>query len=962
MSQGQGPEPGAGALPAPMALVSFCVDGLRVGTLVELHGLDDVEMNGSLGQILSYSEHEGFGVMLITGKQVQMKAANIKVPADLKRPGQGGSATSFDLLVGPKMDESSLADEIAACLFEKGFCVMRICQSTDEVSQTFQAMREMAEAGKLQRFPEELEEGYLGANNRGKVAWLDPTDKDSPKDPLLDKNDAFLSKLAALVQPYCADMLGKQIDERTPALMSLSLTDEEEPEYPPADSDDAALGQFLSIWRRKLLHVVHFMGPESCNVTLDSTGAGALPSKQDAVEIEAEPNTILIFRPGCFNYECRTGEETLSLTCAFLEQTSQLTLFDWEGDPAFLFTGEGPPGPVGEQLEVVNMATRLMSNYDEAGAYNAGLYGACDSGVEIPFTRWDIEDYYNGDSDSLMPWQSPTKHQSMVEGVELFDNKYFEIILSEARVMDPMQRMVLETGAKNLFQMGITKKVSNRNPHHGGCSVGLDKDDWDRVPKCPEAEGGTNVQAIISNRFSFVFNLRGPNFVADTACSASLCATHLAKFTLLDRSIDKLEFHIAIGLHLCLHPSYFLGGKNNTMNSPIGRCLTFNATASGYMRGDGCSGITLKHGNHEERDAVWRASMINQNGRSATLTAPNGLAQGEIIEKAIVEAKITPPESVIWSCHGTGTSLGDPIEVGAVRRCQIKQERPTLLMVLTNKTHTGHLEGGAAMTSLVAATLMCKSLVGVPINHFRQLNPNLEQSSFDAFFNNEMGDTHYTCGNVHISSFGFGGSNGHCIMWGQSLFGIPDVPSALLKRLKKMAPPEVRVAGADPAEWEWDGPEKDIKPGDKYKIELDSTDAADAAIRWEKVADGADDGDGEDDVYYITGPFNEWDTDRMEEGPITGLRTITVEVPASGEIEFRFVKNGEEEEGCLFPAVDKCTRRTTPILGPDLPKQDRKKEKTTWLAQAEPNDLLKIDLFVCRGRKSVQWSSLGPEE
>mmetsp|Transcript_16213 Transcript_16213/g.38010 ORF Transcript_16213/g.38010 Transcript_16213/m.38010 type:complete len:552 (+) Transcript_16213:2-1657(+) len=551
----------------------------------------------------------------------------------------------------------------------------------------------------------------------------------------------------------------------------------------------------------------------------------------------------------------------------------------------------------------------------------------------------------------------------MVEGVELFDNKYFEIILSEARVMDPMQRMVLETGAKNLFQMGITKKVSNRNPHHGGCSVGLDKDDWDRVPKCPEAEGGTNVQAIISNRFSFVFNLRGPNFVADTACSASLCATHLAKFTLLDRSIDKLEFHIAIGLHLCLHPSYFLGGKNNTMNSPIGRCLTFNATASGYMRGDGCSGITLKFGNHEERDAIWRASMINQNGRSATLTAPNGLAQGEIIEKAITEAKMTAPESVIWSCHGTGTSLGDPIEVGAVRRCQIKQERPTLLMVLTNKTHTGHLEGGAAMTSLVAATLMCKSLIGVPINHFRQLNPNLEQSSFDAFFNNEMGDTHYTCGNVHISSFGFGGSNGHCIMWGQSLFGIPDVPSALLKRLRRMKPPAVRVAGADPAEWEWDGPEKDIKPGDKYKIELDSTDAADAAIVWEKVADGAEiDGDGEDDVYAITGPFNEWDTDRMEDGPVTGLRTITLEVPASGEIEFRFVKNDDEEGGCLFPAMDKCTRKTAPILGPDMPKQDRTKEKTTWLAQAEPSELLKIDLFVCRGRKSVQWTSLGPEE
>jgi len=948
-----------------MALTDFSVNGLRVGTLVELK-LDGDERNGALGQVVSYSDAEGFGVMLINGTQVTMKPDNVRIPPELKRPGMGGSANSFDVLVGPRLDESLLADEISACLFEKGFCVMRVCQSTDEVGETVQAMKEMAEAGKLNRFAEEVEEGYLGTNNRGKVAWIDSADKDSPKDALLDKNDAFISQLAALIQPYCADMLGKQIDERTPALMSLALTDEEEPEYPPQDADDASLGQFLSIWRRKLVQVVHFMGPDSAQVVLESTGEGpatTLPCKQETVEIEAEPNTILIFRPQVFNYECKCDSEILSLTAAFLEATSTLSLFDWEGDPAFLFTGEGPPGPVGEQLEVVNMATRLMCNYDEAGAYNAGLYGGNDAGVEIPYCRWDIEDYYNPDQDTLMPWQSPTKHQSMVEGVELFDNKYFEIILNEARVMDPMQRMVLDCGSKNLFQMGITKKVSNRNPHHGGCSVGLDKDDWDRVPKCPEAEGGTNVQAIISNRFSFVFNLRGPNFVADTACSASLCATHLAKFTLLDRSIDKLEFHIAMGLHLCLHPSYFLGGKSNTMNSPIGRCLTFNATASGYMRGDGCSGLTLKHGMHEdERDAVWRASMINQNGRSATLTAPNGLAQGDIIEKAIQEAKMSPVESVIWSCHGTGTSLGDPIEVGAVRRNQIKNERPTLLMILTNKTHTGHLEGGAAMTSLIAATLMCKSLVGVPVNHLRQLNPNLEQSAFDAFYNSEMGCTFYTCGNVHVSSFGFGGSNGHCILWGQSLFGIPDVPSALMRRLKKMAAPEVRVAGADPAEWEWDGPDKDLRPGDKYVIELDSTDEPDKALKWEKVVGSGEEDDGEDDYYCITGPFNEWDTDRMEDGPITGMRTITVEVPSSGEVEFRFVKNGEEEEGLLFPPSEKCKRRTAPILGPEIPKTERTKNKGTWMATAEPNDLLKIDLFICRGRKSVQWKSLGPEE
>merc|ERR1719323_248909 len=100
----------------------------------------------------------------------------------------------------------------------------------------------------------------------------------------------------------------------------------------------------------------------------------------------------------------------------------------------------------------------------------------------------------------------------MIEGVDLFDNKFFEIAVNETRSMDPMQRVTLEVGAKCLWKMGITKKIANRTPHHGGCSVGLDKDDWDKVPD-KLYEGGQNVQAIISNRFSFIFNLRGPNFV-----------------------------------------------------------------------------------------------------------------------------------------------------------------------------------------------------------------------------------------------------------------------------------------------------------------------------------------------------------------------------------------------------------------------------------------------------------------
>jgi 3-oxoacyl-(acyl-carrier-protein) synthase len=596
--------------------------------------------------------------------------------------------------------------------------------------------------------------------------------------------------------------------------------------------------------------------------------------------------------------------------------------------------------------------------------YKTGLYAGCDAGKEIPLTRWNVMDYWEPDPNYLMPWQICTNHQSVVEGLDLFDNKYFEVVTNEAKVMDPMQRHALEVGAQNLFKMGITKKIANRNPRHGGFSVGLDKDDWERVPDKPE--GGQNVQAIISNRFSFIFNLRGPNYVADTACSSALSATHLAQFTLRDQSIDKIEFHIALGLHQCLSPFPWVGSSQSHMVSSIGRCLTFNASAGGYMRGDGCCGMTLKYGNHEdERDAIWRSSMCGQNGRSATLTAPNGLAQEEVIWKCFRDGRMTPPESCVWSCHGTGTSLGDPIEVNAIRKINIKEPRDRSLIVLTNKTHTGHLEGGAAMTSMIAAVMSSKCSTGIPINHFNQLNPHLENSQFDAFFNSEPNSYRYSQGHVQVSSFGFGGTNGHVIFWGQNVYEAPDVPAQVARKLRKMSPPEVRVIGADPSEWEYDGPDAAVKAGETYKITLNSNDPKDASAKWVKESDGGEEDDGDEDFYSITGPFTEWDTDRMAEGAVPGMHTIDVQIPDSGMLEFRFVKNGDEDD-TIYPIVDKCTRKTAPIFGPGketsknvmLHKAPADSDKNTWLAEGTPGQTMKVDLFICRGIKSVRWSEV----
>ena len=222
--------------------------------------------------------------------------------------------------------------------------------------------------------------------------------------------------------------------------------------------------------------------------------------------------------------------------------------------------------------------------------------------------------------------------------------------------------------------------------------------------------------------------------------------------------------------------------------------------------------MILKYGEYDSKGCVYRASQVGQDGRSASLTAPNGPAQEEIIGRAIREARMTPPESTCWECHGTGTSLGDPIEIGAVRKIQRKVPRSEPLMMSSNKSNIGHLEGGAAMAAMVKSVLSVQHGQCLASLHVRQLNPHLEHTTFDAFFETERSSFAYERGHTQISSFGFGGTNGHCIFWGKRV-GQQDVQALLLRRIAKMSPAEIRPVGNNPDDWEADLPEANPKAG-----------------------------------------------------------------------------------------------------------------------------------------------------
>mmetsp|Transcript_67468 Transcript_67468/g.156609 ORF Transcript_67468/g.156609 Transcript_67468/m.156609 type:complete len:957 (+) Transcript_67468:179-3049(+) len=943
------------------------INGLRPGCLVEVYGLSEEELsifetdvNGQLGQLEYYTggDLNRFYVCLVSGTSAYFDPKNVRAVSNALKPGDGGAKSSFDILMGPKTNAAVLGFELASCIMEKGFCVVKICQNAGALQQTVDRIRTMGEEGTLTRLPEEVEEHYLGVGCRGKVTWLDYELKELASDAVLTGNDANLSYISQAFQPFSSDILGDWVDERTPALVCLSLTDDEEPEFPFPEPDDVVLGNFLQTHRRSLLRMVHFMGPGTASVVLevkDDEKVASMPKGlSTSLALSAAPNTILLFRPDAYEYSCEVPDETLMLVTNLLSPAPQMFLRSLEGDTSWLNkSGQGPPPPPGkENLYVINSVCRFPAFFDDQWSMFSGLKSACDAVVEIPLSRWDVHAYWTDNETSFEPWQTTTRHQSFVEGVEFFDNRHFELSNAEAGGMDPVQRLLLEAGCQSLAMIGITKKMTNRKAIHAGFAVGNDKLDWTSVPKTVNlagAQAGTGTAlAIIANRFNFVFNMKGPSFVCDTACSASLASTHAVRLMMLQPQYDPLEFFLTMGAHLVLAAGPFIGCSQSHMSSPKGRCFTFNSSADGYLRGEGISGYMVKFGDFkDESDGILRSTMCGQDGRSASLTAPNGPAQEEMISRAIKAAHMTPPESTVWECHGTGTSLGDPIEIGAVRKVQIKMTRSEPLMLTSNKTNVGHLEGGAAMGGQVKCILQCKHARCCPTLHLRTLNPHLEHAAFEAIFQTEAACYHYAQGHSQVSSFGFGGTNGHGIFWGQNFSNQPDVFTLWQRRLESRKVPQVRAVGNNPDDWEADFPDiRECTPGTKYKVQMSPDDPEDQAVKWEKQEQEQE--EDEEDFYAITGNFNDWQDDRMAQGDIDGSHVVFLQVPESGELQFRFLKGGDAEK-VLCPAVARCTRKTVPMIGPE------KGLTNFWVISAAAEQEIRIELFDQGGARSLLW-------
>lgn len=434
---------------------------------------------------------------------------------------------------------------------------------------------------------------------------------------------------------------------------------------------------------------------------------------------------------------------------------------------------EAAEGAQHAPLAIVGMGCRFPGGGNDPDSFWEILVNGTDAISEVPPERWDIEAYY--DPDPNAPGKMYTRWGGFLDDVDRFDPEFFGIAPREAVSMDPQQRLLLEVTWEALEDAG--RAGSDLSGSATGVFVGITGNDYAQLAlKAGDAGdidahfGSGIAHSVAAGRISYLLGLMGPAVAVDTACSSSLVAVHQACRSL---RAGECEMAVAGGVNLILSPDGTISTSQSRMMSFDGRCKTFDAAADGYVRADGCAMIVLKRlsdavaaGDHIH--AVILGTALNQDGRSNGLTAPNGKAQEAVIESALADAGVAPGDVSFVETHGTGTELGDPIEVralGAVFADSHSKDDP--LMIGSVKTNVGHLEAAAGVVGLFKVVLAMQHKTIPPHLHLREPNPYIAWEDLPVTVPTEATPWETVPGKRRIaglSSFGFSGTNSHLIL------------------------------------------------------------------------------------------------------------------------------------------------------------------------------------------------------
>ncbi|MBF0397987.1 MAG: SDR family NAD(P)-dependent oxidoreductase, partial [Desulfobacterales bacterium] len=449
---------------------------------------------------------------------------------------------------------------------------------------------------------------------------------------------------------------------------------------------------------------------------------------------------------------------TLVSISNFLYKSYNQIFFSQRESPVF----KTPRNESHNAIAIIGISCVMPNSRDKEAFWNH-LVNGDDLITVVPKERWNLEEFPD------------CKWGGFIPDVDKFDNRFFGISPGEAELMDPQQRLFLETVWKTIEDAGY--KASDLSGTNTGLFVGVATDDYhellNKYVQEIEPHSSTGIsRSVLANRISYFLNLHGPSEPIDTACSSSLVAIHKAVMAI---QCGDCDMAIAGGVNVILTPSVTIAFSKAGMLSSDGKCKTFDKDADGYVRGEGVGAVLLKPLHMAEADCDYIYGVIlgtaeNHGGHAASLTAPNPKAQAQVLISAYERANISPSSISFIETHGTGTSLGDPVEINGLKIAF--SDSKNLCGLGAVKTNIGHLETASGIAGIIKVLLSMK-YKKLPKNlNFKELNPyiNLDNSPF--YIVKE------TCNWEHlkdvegktiprragVSSFGFGGVNAHVVL------------------------------------------------------------------------------------------------------------------------------------------------------------------------------------------------------
>ncbi|EAW08950.1 putative polyketide synthase [Aspergillus clavatus NRRL 1] len=430
-----------------------------------------------------------------------------------------------------------------------------------------------------------------------------------------------------------------------------------------------------------------------------------------------------------------------------------------------------------EPIAIIGMACRFPGGVNSPSKLWELLEKPSDVAQDIPPSRFNTDRFYHKVG-SHHGTTNVRQAYLLSEDVREFDARFFSIPPGEAEAIDPQQRLLLEVTYEAIETSGHT--LSDLSGSDAGVFVGLMSQDYfalngQDVNSIPTFAASGTAASNASSRLSYFFNWHGPSMTIDTACSSSMVAVSEAVQTLRN---GTSRVAIACGTNLCLSASTFITLSKLSMLSPTSRCRMWDIDADGYARGEGVACIVLKTlsaaiEDGDNIECVIREVGVNHDGRTKRLTMPSAAAQASLIQNTYARAGLDPT-SVADRCqyfeaHGTGTKAGDPQEAEALMKAFFpNSDSEGELLVGSIKTVVGHTEGTAGLAGLLKACLALQNATVPPNLLFNRLNPDLEPftkhlripTASQPWLELPEGVPR----RASVNSFGFGGTNAHCIL------------------------------------------------------------------------------------------------------------------------------------------------------------------------------------------------------